>query len=184
MAININMVDKDTVILNDVLRIKDGPNGLQVKFLTTPGSKWVDNAGNGVPSGGTVEYPTRSWATLAGQPATQVASPGTDALTYDPHYYRNGNNGLTVAESARRVVERLYYQTWGNFTPDATGEPDDINKVVRELIRNNKGRDYAYTLGGRVKNMKEGKGFDSYTCAEVFQWAALMDGAIEKPVFV
>lgn len=185
MSINVQMKDANTVVINDAIKVTDGVNGLEVELLTTPNSAWVDSRGRRrVPNGAGMMFADsrRSMATMERHEPTQVASPDSDAIDRDPHYYRNGNNGLTIAESARRVVEKLYYGTWGDFTIVETGTPNDINKVVRHIIRNNKGRDYAYTLGGRVKNLKQSKGFERYTCAKLLEWAALMDGALDTPV--
>jgi hypothetical protein len=187
MTIEINLVDENTLEVNDALRIVDSADGLKVTLLKTPTQAWASNRGgvlNG-PAGLTVPTESRKFTLTAPRKSgyRSMGLPSTrDDIDLDPHYYANGNNGLSVAESTSRAVNRLFYTTWSDYTAEECGDPDDIGKVVRLLIKGNKGRDYVYALGGRVKNLKDSGSFTRYTLAELLQWSAIMDKAIDAPV--
>lgn len=73
-------------------------------------------------------------------------------VTYDPHYYYNGDNGLTVEKSVNRVINRVKDKVHLNRE-----QTDRVAEDIRKLIVDNKGRDTAYRLtGGIKKGMEEG----------------------------
>jgi hypothetical protein len=183
------MVSANTVEIDGALKVVKNDNGtLSVTLLKTPEAAWASTSG-GILSGDaglTVPTKSRSFSTDRTQTSFRRAGinlPSTrDDIERDPHYYSNGNNGLSVAESTSRVVNRLIYHTWEPFNTDDIGDPDDVAKIVRRLIKDNKGRDYCYTLGGRAKNMKRDLSLKRYTLVELLQFAALLDGALAAPI--
>src|SRR5215213_8389473 len=142
MAIKAQMVDENTIIINDSVKLTDSERGLALKFLTTPTSKWVGPEGR-IPSEAGVIFPKASdpYPTLgyggstvnakankpfaSGQSVTsddiRPADPYdgvfdvNDSFRYDPHHYVNGNNYYYIKDSVKRATEKVYSDTWGLY---------------------------------------------------------------------
>lgn len=181
MAIEVHIIDENTVRIPGAVEIKElGSGRISVKLLTTPISKWVDNhTTNLVPAGTTMGIP-------AGAKNYEVGAydflTGADGYNKDLHSYANGNNYLSISESTTRATERIYHTTWGGYEWLTKGEKKDLARIVHALIKKSVGRDEAYRLAGRAKNLKDTGQFKSNTLVNIMQWAALMDGKIETPV--
>ncbi len=120
-----------------------------------------------------------------------VAEPGTSwhhdtppeqpAPKKDPHYYQNGNNGLSVADSVERAHETIVFNTWGGYhiTND---EEELLRDSITNLIEEGAGRDKAYAIAGVVKKgAKEGR-FKGASLAFFFH--GIVEGYIKEPVKV
>ncbi len=70
-------------------------------------------------------------------------------VEYDPVYYINGNNGLTVEESASKAA-REALDIMLNYVPN-TNEYNLVYEGALEMIKDGKGRHSVYILAGNVK---------------------------------
>ena len=173
--IEINYIDENTVELNGALQVTDRGGKLSVKLLTTPTSKWVDNAGKKLNTSAGMTLPTRAVDPYEGVFESQ------DSITNDPHRYKTSWRRYTVKDSTLRAVNKVYDETWEDFQ-FSKGDKRDLAKIVVKLIRDAYGRNEIYRLGGRAVNVKNTGAFDRYNLVEIFQWVALMDGVISEPV--
>lgn len=188
------MHNENDIEIPGAVRVKKRPDGtVAITLLADPNKRWVGREGATVPAG--------SGFTVGGTPGIKNYMVGAyagvftegDAVAVDGHYYANGNNRLSIAESTTRACERVYHETWGDYarrynssyalkTADERGSKTDLAKIVRKVILNGHGRDEVYRLAGRAKNLKESGGFPRYTLVELFQLSALLDGKLKAPV--
>lgn len=77
------------------------------------------------------------------EPVNKVSHP-----LYDPHYYANGHNGLTVAASVMRALKQV--RGIVEKYDLEIGKATKVTEVIERMIVANKGRDKVYSLAGRI----------------------------------
>jgi hypothetical protein len=160
--------------------VRDEGNGqISIKLLTQPNRSWVDNRYGKVPDGASMTFAGRR-NYLPG--AYDGLFDTNDYIRRDPHSYLNGNT-MSISESVTRATDRVYSNSgwWGVYDDDAKGEKKDLAKVVKKIIKDGKGRDEVYRLGGKAKSLRK-DGFGRYSLVKLFELAALLDGTISEPV--
>ena len=181
MAIEVNIVDENTVEIPGAVRVKDNGNGrVVITLLTTPTNKWTDHStGRIVPSNVHMALDTGSKRTYHDDAYDGLFSVN-DNWDYDPHKYANGSK-MSIAESVARATDRVYGETWMNY-PMSRGNKKDLAKLVHKLIKKGHGRNEVYRLGGRAKNLKETGQFGREKLPRLFELVALQDRLINEPV--
>ena len=83
----------------------------------------------------------------------------TPTVQYDPHYYVNGGNGLTLESSAERALDRVIDMIDREGEELSVDQEGIVFDVIKDIIadRNTAGRHSVYTLaGGILKGVREG----------------------------
>lgn len=102
--------------------------------------------------------------TSDGLRTTQVPFPSLAKIgepKKDRHYYRNGNNGLSMEESVERAVsgvedtlDKVPSTNYSVVTP----MPNQVRNGVRHMLESGSGRNDCYVLAGQVlKAYREGR---------------------------
>jgi hypothetical protein len=100
----------------------------------------------------------------------------------DPHYYKNGNNNLTIEDSVDRAIDTIIYSTWDYYDSDTVGDIHLLIDAVTKIIKKGEGRDRAYAIAGSIaKGVREGR-FKGVPLAFLFH--GIVDGHITEPVKV
>lgn len=79
--------------------------------------------------------------------------------THDPHYYANGNNGLTVEDSAYRAYDKII-NMWSEagYSHITIGSYSELYDDVKQIIVDGEGRHRAYAIAGAIKKgVQEGR---------------------------
>lgn len=177
MAITVNFVGENVVEIPGAVRVTDlGGGEIKIKLLTNPNATWVDQDHKKIPSG--------TGLTIGGKPDPFVGVfEGSDEWRDDPHSYLNGSR-MSIKESTLRATNRVYneYSWWGTHADFRKGSKKDLAKIVRHLIRDGKGRDEVYRLGGKAVTFYKNGSFDRYSLVELFELAALYDRVIDTPI--
>lgn len=105
------------------------------------------------------------------------------SLVLDPYTYYNGNNGLTVEESAERVIDKCTDDVFDKL--DEYDEFYDYDatldyEVLCPIIAEGRGRHYCYKLlGGIKKGLDEGKykGVPVYKLLEMAHRGELLESS-------
>ena len=149
-------VDENLITVNEELRVQIAPDG----------------------RGYTLDYPD-SYGSFALRPKSEPKTmqyKKTVGVEYDPVYYQNGMNGLTVEESTERAFNKIWYDLHG----EGKNNPKDLKDAIRHMIRNGEGRQAVYALAGGIeRDYKDGL---YYGVPFSYIFAGFVNGKIDREV--
>lgn len=122
--------DGSTLKVNDSLSISEDDDGdLNVEFMDSP----------------------TSVSLISNSDLNESYSTKNEPL-YDDTYYANGNNGMTLEQSAYKAYDKVCYETWGEFNVGQIGSYSELYSNIRQIVKDS-GRQEVYRITGLIKSL-------------------------------